>query len=372
MSVFIESQSKVNPTFTVGVSLNRKPTKGQIGLEIEVEGNKFPKPPGHEGTHEPRILPGSKVWSYVHDGSLRGEDNAEYVLTRPIQFDAVDAALRELWGHFADYGSILDESNRTSVHVHLNCQDFHLNRLTAFMALYFTFEEILTEWCGDHRVGNLFCLRAKDAPGIITQMKRFIQKDGSGPLSDSLHYSALNGQALAKFGSLEVRTLRGCRDPETILEWVQVLRRLYDMSASYDDPRGICDAFSAGGPISFFEEMLGDEAGVIRAGLNWDDDRLRDSLYEGVRLAQDLCYCRDWSQFKPVDIRPDPFGRSPKATMQGLQAATSPVVLQSAPSSGNNTLYDPFAPISSEGAVPAPIWVNNAVNYLTETENAQF
>jgi hypothetical protein len=132
------------------------------------------------------------------------------------------------------------------------------------MALWYTFEEVLTEWCGEHRVGNLFCLRAMDAPAIIAQLRKFIKNDGQSQLSEHLHYAGLNAHALAKFGSLEVRTLRGCSDPQTIIDWVGILERLYNLSAEYEDPRDICGAFSSEGPLAFFEKILGDKVPVVR------------------------------------------------------------------------------------------------------------
>lgn len=293
-------------------------TKGSVGIEVEVEGNKFPKPPGMENTHKAVSIEGWTYWRYVKDGSLRGADNAEYVLGKPIEFEEVPDAIAELTTKLEEYGSKLDDSNRTSVHVHLNVQQFHMNRLTAFIALYLCFEEILTEWCGDHRVGNLFCLRGKDAPGALTKIKRFIQSDGQTELNDNLHYAGLNTNALTKFGSLEIRTLRGPTDFSIIQQWVGILERIYKLSAEYPDPRDIPALFSQQGPMSFFETVLGDQGPVLRASIGFDDERVRDAMYEGIRLAQDLCYCRDWSLFKPVDLKNDPFGRDTAKLAQVL------------------------------------------------------
>lgn len=315
MSIFVKQERKVKPGFAMGVVLNRKATKGAVGIEIEVEGSHLP----HEDTTP-------APWVYHSDGSLRGNDNGEYVLHKPIEFDAVPDALAKLWGVFASKNSVLDDSNRTSVHIHLNCQEFHLNRLTSFMALWFTLEEILTAWCGEHRIGNLFCLRAKDAPAIIAQLRKFIKADGQSPLSEHLHYAGLNAHALHKFGSLEVRTLRGCSDPQTILDWVGILERLYHLSATFEDPRDICAEFSSSGPLSFFEHLLGDKTAVVRSGVPYNDDQIRDAMYVGVRMAQDLCYCRDWGQYKAMALQNDPFGRDPKKIAKKLQAAAnSPV-----------------------------------------------
>jgi hypothetical protein len=305
--VFIRNENKAVSGFNVGVLLNKKATPGLVGIEIEVEGSKLPK------GNIP--LP----WVYHEDHSLRGNDNAEYVLQAPIQFEEVPKTLEILWDQFRSKGSSLDDSNRTSVHIHLNCQSFFFNRLTSLMALYFTMEDILTQWCGDHRVGNLFCLRAKDAPAIVSQIKRFIRSDGKSAIHDHHHYAGLNANALQKFGSLEFRALRGCSDQQTIIDWVAILERLYRLSAEFNDPRDVCAMLSAEGPLQMFYNVLGDQAPVVRRDVSMDDNQIRESMYEGIRMAQDLCYCRDWSLFKGIELKADPFGRDAKKLVAAMQ-----------------------------------------------------
>lgn len=305
--IFIKRKAKAQPGFNIGVVLNRKSTKGDVGIEIECEGRRLPK---GESTPPP--------WVYHVDHSLRGADNGEYVLAAPIAFDAVPEALNKLWSVFREMKTVIDDSNRTSVHVHLNCQSFHMNRLTSFLALYFCMEEVLTEWCGEHRVGNLFCLRAKDAPAIVSQIKKFIKTDGGFELKEHLHYAGLNANALYKFGSLEIRMLRGCSEPDTIMDWVAILQRIYELSASFDDPRDICSQFSYDGPISFFENILGDKVNIVRGVINWDNERITSAMFDGMRMAQDLCYCRDWNAYKALAIKPDPFRRDTKKMAKRL------------------------------------------------------
>ena len=283
-------------------------TSGDVGLEIECEGNRFPK-------HNAEL---PKAWSFHQDGSLRGQDNAEYVLRKPLKFAEIPKAVQDIFKTLNDYGTVLDDSNRTSVHVHLNAQTFHLNRLTSFACLYFIVEEILTEWCGEHRVGNLFCLRGIDAPGIITNLKRFIQKDGHHAIPESLHYAGLNIHALAKFGSLEIRTMRGLPDPDTVIRWVNILQRIYDMSGEYKDPRTVIEGLSGNGPQAFLQGVLGPDTQHILADVSWPHDRVSESIYRGVRLAQDLAYCRDWDFFQPLILKDDPFGRSRNKVAQAF------------------------------------------------------
>lgn len=299
---FVEKDTRKQPGFNVGVILNNKtPQKGEVGIEIEVEGKNLIY---HDNVPSP--------WVYKEDHSLRGEENGEYVLKAPIKFSEVEKNLKSLFDKFAANKATFDDSNRTSIHVHLNCQEFHLNRLASLMALWFTFEETLTQWCGDHRVGNLFCLRSRDAPATVSHIRKFLKSDGKYELSDHLHYSGLNPNALKKFGSIEIRTMRGVSDPNVIRDWVEILQRLYEASANYTDPRDVCGMFSGYGPLQMFNTILGPKAMTVRTGINWTDEQVRESMHAGIRLAQDICYCRDWDLYKPQVLRSDPFKRDQK------------------------------------------------------------
>lgn len=310
--VFVKKSAKSKPGFNLGIIMDKVPTKGDVGIEIEVEGRNLP---ASANLVEP--------WCRKEDHSLRGQENAEYVIRAPIPFDNVSGDLDRLWGIFKECKTKFDESNRTSVHVHLNVQSWHLNRLTTFLGMYYCLEEILTEWCGEHRVGNLFCLRAKDAPAIIQYIRAFIRNDGHVVLQENLHYSGLNLHALRKFGSLEIRTLRGVSNPDVIKDWIEILRRLYELSKDYPDPRMFVDQFSAIGPLQLFDELLGGQASKVRSVISMTDEDVRESMYEGIRLAQDVCYCRDWSNFQTMDINPDPFGRKLKKVASRLVGANN-------------------------------------------------
>lgn len=288
---------------------NRGIEKGEIGLEIECEGNKFPKADTYNYGSEANL---PKHWLYHKDGSLRGNDNAEYVIKGTIKFSEAEKHLKALWKALDTYGTKLDDSNRTSVHVHLNCQMFHANRLASLMCMYIAVEELLTAWCGEHRVGNLFCLRAVDAPGIVETLCRYFRTYGGMTIPDGIHYAGMNAQSLQKYGSLEFRSLRGCSDYETILKWVGILQHLYEKSADIKDPRDVIAAFSYEGPLAFIDTILGEKALTVINEIGYNAEQVQDALFRGIRLAQDLAYCLDWSSLQYRDYSPDPFGRGRK------------------------------------------------------------
>lgn len=283
--------------------LGKKEVVGDVGMEIEVEGRRLP-----------RTVP--VPWTAHRDGSLRGAENMEYVFAKPVAFDKVNGAVDKLFKLFADSDTQLDDSNRTSVHVHLNITPFYMNRLASLMALWFIFEDPLTHWCGEHRVGNLFCMRAKDGPDVVRQTVRMVQENKPQVFPEGHHYAAMSPFAILKFGSLEFRVLRGCREAEPIKQWVAILKALYDASAEYPDPRTIVENFSYQGPLDFFTNTFKDQAESLMATIPLSGEQLRESLYEGMRFAQEICYARDWSDFNPVKVVPDPFGRKTVAVSQ--------------------------------------------------------
>lgn len=313
MQDFIRKKEESRPGINVGLLLQNRPTTKDVGIEIEVEGKNFIY---HEEVPNP--------WKYVEDHSLRGEENAEYVLKKPIGFSEVPKALDLLFGKLSEKGATFDDSNRTSVHVHLNCQKFYLNNLASFFAAWYAVEEVLTEWCGEYRVGNLFCLRAVDASALVTYAKKFLSSDGAYPFSEMLRYGALNPFALHKYGSLEVRTLQGCHEAKPIADWVAMLARLHNQATEFKNPTDIIDLFSSGGPISFFKKLLGDMAEVAQAGSGMDNERLAEAMFRGIRFAQQIAYCRDWSAYKPFEVKPCPFGRDTRKLVTKILAQETP------------------------------------------------
>lgn len=307
--VFKKDSREVDPT--VGKTIREitgRPTRNlkRIGLEVEVEGTNFPKTgyivdqeSGDEHFYEDSgVIP--KQWAYTHDGSLRGEDNAEYILREPLDFEQASEALYDLYGMFGAQGCRVDESHRTSVHVHLNVLDWKLNRVCSFLTLLFIVEDLLVHWCGEDRVGNLFCLRAKDAPAIISAAREFVRLGDSYTLRDNLHYSNVNLRAIHKKGSIEVRCMRGCSSPEPVLKWLAILHHIYELSDKYKDPRDIVSGFSGQSRAEFLSQVLGEHTEEVVNGCGMSDYQIGQSLHEGVRLVQPLVYSKNWAQYNKL------------------------------------------------------------------------
>ena len=153
---------------------------------------------------------------------------------------------------FKEYKSKLMPSDRCGVHVHINMQQMTKKQVLNFAILYYILEDVLINYCGNDREGNLFCLRAKDAEFIIKMLQVFAQRINSAGhfgrlIYPEYKYSALNFSALPKFGSLEFRSLKTPANVTKIEEWIKILLCVKDASLTFDNPPDICEVFSSKG-----------------------------------------------------------------------------------------------------------------------------
>lgn len=225
--------------------------KGEIGIEVEVEGqNLYPID--------------SQYWRTEKDGSLRGrfpESAAEYVLKYPIFRKDVDKVLTQLIDSQKD--AALSFSFRTSVHIHINVGGLTEAQLRCFVYTYALLEEPLINFCGKSRKANRFCLRIQDAEKTLFYLQDFYER-GIETLKavsgDDIRYSAMNLAALYKYGSMEFRAMRGTLDKGVIQNWISALLAVKDWSIKQETPKQIFDHFQTVGPNAFLTEVLGELA----------------------------------------------------------------------------------------------------------------
>lgn len=259
-----------------GIPLGHR-VPGDVGVEIEVEGRNLPG--------------GDKWWRRDADGSLRGEDSAEYVLHKPVTLDQLKIALKSLSLNYKQANSRVDESVRAGVHVHINVQDMSIVQVYNFITLYLVFEELLTKYCGKSREGNLFCLRATDAEFLIEALCTAAQKQRFRQLiSDDLRYAAVNVKALGTYGSLEFRAMRSTKDFDVIQTWAEILVRLREVAKGYFEPTDIINGFSEGEASGFMDKVLGPYAEIFKEG------DYKKALVRGMRTAQDVAFCTNWQR----------------------------------------------------------------------------
>lgn len=266
-----------------------EPVTGDIGLEIECEGENLPG----------NLM--SEVWTCHEDGSLRMYKGVhkpvEYVLRKPLKRYKMDKALKYLSDKLRDKSALVVKSPRTSVHVHINVLDLTLKQALTFAMLYYTVEDLLVDYGGKDRVGNMFCLRTKDAAHALSILENCIRNDSwSDIVNENLRYTSCNLAALSKFGSLEFRSMRGTTDPETILEWVDILLMIKERASLLSNPIEILNKFNEGSPKQFLKWVF-PEARFFN--LFKDYGELDHSIWDAIRSIRDLAYASTWEEDKP-------------------------------------------------------------------------
>lgn len=251
-------------------------TNGQIGLEIETE--------GATGGFDQLD---SDVWRLDRDGSLRG-GGIELTLRKPLSRNGVLKAVQSVQELVDNRAVEIEDSGRAGVHVHLNMQERTIAQVYNVVCAYLIFEDVLTEWCGSHRVGNFFCLRTRDAEGLLDTIVSSLQSQSYTDVrTDDIRYAGLNLTSLSRYGSLEFRAMRSTTDPDTIMTWIDVLLKLHDWALGFESPDHLVQMFSERGPQACFDEVFGEFR-----DFPYDED----SFYEGVRQAQMIAYCvEDWN-----------------------------------------------------------------------------
>jgi len=262
---------------TVREIFRTRAKEGDVGIEIEVEGDNIP-------------YIDSEYWRSEHDGSLRGR-SMEYVLVEPLALPDAYKALVNLQQRFRANETKVHDTGRAGVHVHVNCQALNIIQLYNFMTLYTIFEDVLVEWCGPDRVGNLFCLRSKDAEYLLYALGLALEtRDWRGLFgTDDLRYASMNVKALCSYGSLEFRSMRSTDDMDTIYLWASSLVGLREAAKQVENPTELIYQVSAGGEEAFLDNYLPDLADTIKEQKDW-----KASIRDGMRRAQEIAFAGDW------------------------------------------------------------------------------
>lgn len=165
-------------------------------------------------------------WRAERDGSLR--NGLEYVFNQPMTLTSADKALKTFAEKTAAFP--FRYSIRTSVHFHINVSTYRLSQIFSILAGYLLVENILVAYNGIDREGNLFCLRSKDAEGLILDLSRELESGRlfNNSASDNTRYSSLNLKALKRFGSLEFRFVKGTTDVNLIWIWALTFIKIID------------------------------------------------------------------------------------------------------------------------------------------------
>lgn len=181
-----------------------------VGLECEIEGILDHGQAGHIG------------FNITNDGSLR--NNGYEYITNAIQipnavemFTNLHAKLKTKKGE--------KFSQRTSIHVHVNCAAYEESVVRNIIMLYALFEEAFFLLVDADRRENIHCV-----PLTETYLPS-LYREGIPRLVERWHkYTALNIKPLSQYGTVEFRHMQGHDDPIILKEWLGSINCLFNVA----------------------------------------------------------------------------------------------------------------------------------------------
>lgn len=267
---------------------------GDIGLELEVEYKK--------GRSPVQNIP--ENWITHNDESLK--NGVEYVSRQPFKvgpsYVTKIRGLTDLLNH-PDSG--VEHGNpRASVHCHINVLDKTPLQVWNAIVTYWLLENIIMQYCAPHRLGNHFCLRLEDGPGILKDCYSDIGATTLPFTSFSPNmckYSAMNLATVYNYGSLEFRGLHATYDHNTIVEWSTALHHLVNISGSiFSSPANVMDVFVSSSKDSFLFAVLPYE---FASKLTKLDPDYCSKGKRSKRLLASLAYYTEWDQWESAVIK---------------------------------------------------------------------
>jgi hypothetical protein len=210
-------KTEVFLNYTPAEVIGCRETKGKLfGIELELEGRNV-------GLQDIA----TKGWQRHQDGSLRGEA-IEYTVAGAKSLEDCKKLVSDLFTKFQKNKVIFNDSVRTSTHVHLNFSDKPIKQIINFFSLFTLLEEILGHYSGEDRRGNLHCISTREAEGIVGVLASELARGQLGKFAgDRYKYAACNLSTLYKFGTAEVRTMRGATSAEQVNKWLNILNDMY-------------------------------------------------------------------------------------------------------------------------------------------------
>lgn len=279
--------------------------KGSIGLEIEIEGANL----ATDGDLAVVKTSDKTGWQVTTDGSLRGEAY-EYILSKPTSIENVKLLVSALYKTFSVKRSIINNTNRCSTHVHINCNNRKVNEVISAFCLWYVFEPFIIEAMGEARKNNHFCLPLSVSDAPVEALQRFL-RTGRIPDDRNLKYASVNVLTLWRLGSLEFRC-GPVPDSEVMpTKFAEICYRITQYAFdNYNNPQLIASDVSELGVRELSRRVLGDDLTKELLG-DLSDNIVNAMSMDVFRNAQRLIYNFPWHTWLPEIDKPyikDPFG----------------------------------------------------------------
>lgn len=255
-----------------------KGPEGNVAIEIECEFERM------LDFHDLDNPPG---WRIVGENSLR--NGLEFVSRNPVKSTYIPTHLGRWEGRINEYGTPVEKSPRTSIHVHVNVLNGTVMDSLNAVTSYYLAETALLGMCGESRKGNLFCLSLADAPYSVHTMTKSMLKGGwpYGALrQEEAKYGSLNLASIPNRGSMEFRAMEGTLDTKRIGEWATNLCSLVDMSKKFKAPKEIITYVFDNSPEALLKHLFKkDFVKKLTDVPGW-----QDGMAEAIELLYNFAY----------------------------------------------------------------------------------
>jgi hypothetical protein len=252
---------------------------GEFGIEVEVEGVK--------------VAPMNNIhWMSKPDNSLRGIENLEYVLKKPITYNTIPKAVKALVTHWNKNNTDVMEVFRAGIHVHINVRDLTFKQLITFLSIAYIVEGLLVDFCGEERTGNYFCLISQDAEFPLYALDEACKTQNIKVLrNDDLRYSFINLKAIPEYGSVEFRGLKTTKQCEQIYPFATMLKAMKEFSKK-SSPTKLVEDFSKQGVDEWLLAIFEEDLPKIYHGTKEENH----TLHQNMRRIQNIVYGYDWDK----------------------------------------------------------------------------
>lgn len=187
-----------------------------VGIEVEME---YFKAIGH-GLWD-------CLWQFKGDGSLR--NNGMEAISLPVKGDWIRYALKVLF----DSIKHVKFTPRTSIHIHLDVRQLTVKQLITFLLTYLSVESLLYKFVGNDRDKNIYCVPLYTTT-LVNSLVDWVNKSIVKHDFSNNRYAGLNLDSLRKFGTLEFRQLHGTHDTNKIMNWINLIFKIYQFSLRSD------------------------------------------------------------------------------------------------------------------------------------------
>lgn len=200
------STDTVRSTFGIHSHITEKAFTAGVELEIEdVRGFRKDPPP---------------LFTIETDGSLR--NNGKEFISHPANVETLVKGFKDLHAVLNHSAKPQPFSDRTSIHVHVNCLDLEIGQARSIILWYALFEPVFFALVEQSRRNNIHCVGLDQT--VLSRVYRRTLPHFTQAWSK---YTALNVKPLTELGTIEFRHMEGHADATRFEDWLKILKALW-------------------------------------------------------------------------------------------------------------------------------------------------